>query len=82
MEWLKGVDKKQLVINMLILLVERELPIPGFAKMALVGVIELILPVMIDELVALTKAMKHSSLLKKIRRKFLRMISCGAYKKR
>lgn len=82
LEYLKGVDKKQLVLNVLVLIIERELPIPGIAKMALVQVVELLVPVMIDEMVALTKTMKHSSTFKKIRRKFLRVITCGAYKKR
>lgn len=74
---LSGPEKKEMVVNVLVMLVERELPIPGPAKFLVVQSIELLVPVLIDRLVELSKTINNSSKFKKFCRKLKRVFCCG-----
>lgn len=66
---LVGMEKKTLVINLIILMVDVFVPAPQPIKELLVNILHMVLPVLIDQLVALTKSMRHSGVFKKMVRK-------------
>ena len=58
---LKGEEKRDLIINLLIMVIEKELPIDPILKTALVIIVGKILPFLIDQIIDLTKSLHISS---------------------
>lgn len=74
---LTGPEKKELVIDAIIILVERELPIPQPYKFLLVKGLEVTLPILVDRLVEFSKVINKSGLFKKMKKKLKKLCCCG-----
>lgn len=81
-EHLKGYEKKQMIVNIIIMAIEKEPFLDGPMKKIIVSVLEQILPVLIDKIVAVSKKIMSRPKFKKFRRYVLRKLTCGKYKKR
>lgn len=81
-ETLTGDEKKQLLIDILVIIVDRELMLDPISKQVLITLIGVIVPTIIDSIVDVGKAIKKSSCVRKIRRSIARKLTCGVYKKR
>ena len=81
-ETLKCFEKKQMIVNIIIMAIEAEPFLDGPLKKIIVAVLEQILPVLIDKIVMVSKKLTSRPKFKKFRRYILRKLTCGSYKKR
>ena len=73
---LKGSEKKQIVVDLIVMLIERELPAPLPVKLILAKIVSIVLPHLIDQLVELTKKINKRGLFRTLKR----ILTCGSCK--
>lgn len=73
---LTGREKKEVVVDLLILVVD-SLPVDKVARVTLIKILEIVVPPLIDQIIELTKNMKHAGVFKKMRRFLVKCLTCG-----